>query len=207
MCEYSTKLVAWMDREMSGEESAEMERHLENCAECRMRAAKYEEMSRSFEAYCAATVAARPGQKRAQWVPVLSAAAAVVLCVAIGFRFTRPRPEPPTIAFHPAMAQPAVAPAGAPTINLDRPPSLPLTAGRTPAVHKHTARRTPAQAARLEPAEPVIRIAIPADSLFPPGALPEGVDFAADVSFAPDGSAQQMRLRPQLIRFDRRPQP
>jgi anti-sigma factor RsiW len=199
MCEHSAKLIAWIDREMSDQESTEMERHLENCAECRIRAAKYEEMSQSFEAYCATTMAVRRHQKPVYWVPLLSAAAAVVLCVAIGFRLIRPRPEAPTIAFRPVVAPPAAT--------VKRPPILPLTVGRRPAVRKHTGQHAPAQSPRLVPAEPMIQIAIPADSLLPPGALPEGVDFAADVSFAPDGSAQQMRLRPQLIRFERRPQP
>ena len=55
------------------------------------------------------------------------------------------------------------------------------------------------------PAPPAVEIAIPADAIFPPGAAPEGVSFAADVTIAPDGSAQQIRLRPQLTEFERRP--
>ena len=54
------------------------------------------------------------------------------------------------------------------------------------------------------PAEPAVEITIPADAIFPPGAVPEGVSFAADVTIAPDGSAQQIRLRPQLTEFERR---
>ena len=38
-----------------------------------------------------------------------------------------------------------------------------------------------------------------------PGAVPEGVGFTADVMIAPDGSAQQVRLHPQLTEFERRP--
>lgn len=197
MCEYPAKLMAWIDREISVQESAEMERHLENCAECRMRAAKYEQMSRSFEAYCAATMAVSPRHNQVHWVRGLYAAA--VVCLAIGFLFTRPRPEAPAIAFRPVVAPPAAT--------VDRPSSLRLTVGRRPAVRKRTGQPAPAESPLLVPPEPMIRITISADSLLPPGALPEGVDFAADVSFAPDGSARQMHVQPQLIRFERRPQP
>jgi hypothetical protein len=43
---------------------------------------------------------------------------------------------------------------------------------------------------------PAIQISIPADEMFPPGAVPEGVNFVADLSVAVDGSAQQLHLRP-----------
>jgi Putative zinc-finger len=46
------------------------------------------------------------------------------------------------------------------------------------------------------PAEPAIQIAIPAAAMFPPGAVPEGLTFIADVTIAADGSAQRLRLRP-----------
>ena len=45
-----------------------------------------------------------------------------------------------------------------------------------------------------EPA--AIQIAIPADEMFPPGAVPAGVNFVAELSIAADGSAEQLRLRP-----------
>ena len=44
-------------------------------------------------------------------------------------------------------------------------------------------------------ADPAIQIAIPADSMFPPGAVPEGVNFVASLSLA-DGSVQAIRLQP-----------
>jgi hypothetical protein len=55
------------------------------------------------------------------------------------------------------------------------------------------------------PTSPAVEIAIPADAIFPPGAIPDGVGFTAEVAIAPDGSAQQIRLRPQLMEFERRP--
>jgi hypothetical protein len=50
----------------------------------------------------------------------------------------------------------------------------------------------------------MIQIAIPADEMFPPGAVPEGMHFVADVTIAADGSAEQLRLRPRLAGFERR---
>jgi hypothetical protein len=47
------------------------------------------------------------------------------------------------------------------------------------------------------PASPAIRIAIPAEAMFPPGAVPEGVNFTADFSIAADGSAAPLRLLPR----------
>jgi hypothetical protein len=51
--------------------------------------------------------------------------------------------------------------------------------------------------------QPAIQVAIPAESIFPPGAVPEGINFTAVVSFGPDGSPQQIRLRPRLTGFER----
>jgi hypothetical protein len=44
-------------------------------------------------------------------------------------------------------------------------------------------------------AEPSIQIAIPVEAMFPPGAVPEGITFIADLSMAADGSVQGLRLR------------
>ena len=54
------------------------------------------------------------------------------------------------------------------------------------------------------PGAPAVEIAIPADAIFPPGAVPAGVSFTADVTMASDGSAEQIRLRPQLTEFEMR---
>jgi hypothetical protein len=45
-------------------------------------------------------------------------------------------------------------------------------------------------------AEPAIQIAIPADAMFPHGAVPEGMTYIANLSLAADGSVQGFRLRP-----------
>ena len=63
---------------------------------------------------------------------------------------------------------------------------------------------TPKRGENLWPNQAPVYIAIPADALFPPGALPEGVAFVADVNLRPDGSAQRLQLQPQLVGFQRR---
>ena len=45
MCEFSGKLIAWMDRELPESEAADVERHLGACAECRERLAAYKQVS------------------------------------------------------------------------------------------------------------------------------------------------------------------
>ena len=57
---------------------------------------------------------------------------------------------------------------------------------------------SPAALANLNllPAEPAIEIVIPAEAVFPPGAIPEGVSFNANLTIGADGFAQRLRLWP-----------
>jgi hypothetical protein len=192
MCDYSGKLVAWLDRELSDDETAEVQRHIRECAECRTQVRKYEQVSKSFETYCDAVVTAKVRRGMPRWVPVLSTAAVLAIAAAVALLLLRPRvelPVPPAAAM--VAAPPTVAGEPAPT------PSKVVHRRRTP---------PPSQAQNVNwlPAEPAIQIAIPAESMFPPGAVPEGVNFTADVSLAADGSARQIRLRPRLVGFERR---
>ena len=52
-----------------------------------------------------------------------------------------------------------------------------------------------AEAAKWQPNESAVQIAFPADAMFPPGAMPKGLNFVAELSIAPDGSVRQVRLR------------
>jgi hypothetical protein len=172
---------------------AEVQRHVQECIECRTQLAKYELVSRSFDAYCFAAMAAKLPRLRSRWVSLLPAAAAVALVATLAWALLRPRVQPLVPA-----SRPAVISAG--------PAIVPETA---PAERKTTHRRrapspVPVQKPQWQPPEPAIQIAIPADAMFPPGAVPDGVNFTADVSFAPDGSTQQIRLRPRLVQFERR---
>jgi hypothetical protein len=149
-------------------------------------------VSKTFDAYCDAVLAAKV-RRHPRWVPLLSVAAALVLATTLAMTLLpRPRVQP----LVPSPAEVAVRPA----VVLEGTP-LP---GRTAVHHQRTAARLRPQTANWLLPELSIQVAIPAESMFPPGAVPEGVNFTAEVSFGPDGSAQQLRLRPRLIRFERR---
>ena len=64
MCEYSGRLIAWLDRELPDEEATNVAWHLGQCAECRQAVRAYEEVSGAFlacyEARCARKAAHRP---------------------------------------------------------------------------------------------------------------------------------------------------
>jgi hypothetical protein len=47
----------------------------------------------------------------------------------------------------------------------------------------------------MQPVDTAIEIAIPAEAMFPPGAMPNGINFIAELRIAPDGSVKQVRLR------------
>jgi hypothetical protein len=194
MCDYSTKLVAWLDRELEPEEMAEVQQHLQSCDECRINLAKYQQVSKAFDGYCKAIMTGVPNCGSRRWVPVLSAAAAIlVLAVTAALRL-RTRVQPPSA---PPIA--IIRPTESPAISV--PPPAPVTRVSPHHTAPPTRKATPKW---LPPPQPAIQVAIPADSIFPPGAVPEGVNFIADVNFGPDGSARQIRLQPRLTGFERR---
>jgi hypothetical protein len=207
MCEFSGKLIAWLDCELPAEEAAEVERHLESCAECRSCVEAYNRVSGEFDAYCDAAMASSAGRGAPRWAQVAAAAGAVAALVALFFAMPRTRVEPP--AFHAQQAEVAASPA---IVAAAAPASVSPTIQR---VHRRQAiapvqiqdaNATPAQNqnAYLPPDGPMIQIAIPADEMFPPGAVPEGIHFVADLTIAADGSAARLRLRPRLTSFERR---
>ena len=196
MCKYSTKLIAWIDRELEPEPMAEMEQHLGDCGECRLNIAKYEGISKILDDYCNAVVNAEPDWDQRRWIPILSAAAAILVLVAtvtVVLRTVVQRPLPPSPTASVQLTQfPIVAEAPSPAADAIRPRRATPKLART-------------QAGKWLPLPPktAVEVAIPADSMFPPGAVPEGINFIADVSFAPDGSTRQMRLRPRLTAIER----
>ena len=208
MCEFSGKqLIAWLDRELPAEDAADVQRHLEFCAECRSRVEAYRQATAAFDqychAYCEAAMASVSGGKRrgrvlTRWEAAVLAAAAIAAL----FLFV-------------ARAHVQLSPVGAPAplVGTSAVPRSNLAAdGRQGAEPMNSSAEQTGQASASAqsydasgvPAEPAVEIAIPADAILPPGAVPEGVSFAADVTIAPDGSAQQIRLRPQLTEYERR---
>src|ERR1700752_2336226 len=95
MCEYSEKLAAWFDHELTGDENACVERHVRECAECRDRADAYAEVSRTFDAYCDAVMESKTRLRRPRWVPALSSAAAVVAAAVLLVFVLHTRVRPP----------------------------------------------------------------------------------------------------------------
>jgi hypothetical protein len=219
MCDYSGRLVAWLDREMQGNEASEMERHVAACAECRNCAAELDRVSGAFEDYCQALAQTKDERKGIGVAPIFWAAAAAIV---LALMFAYPRGQ---------VALPMQQPSITGVAKTDSSPSLAVKAAENvpaPSKADHRAARREAadrtgkggaspglcsgqgcaptkmqsQSANWVAEEPAIQIAIPSEAMFPPGAVPEGVIFVADVSFGSDGRVEQLRLRP--ARFERR---
>jgi anti-sigma factor RsiW len=206
MCDFSGKLIAWLDHELPADEAAEVELHLQGCSECRSDVDAYKRVSSEFEAYCDDTIASNVRRKARRWVPVVSAAGAVAAVVALFLALPRSRVQRPE--FDPPRVAVAASPAVVAKVLL-------APGSRTRRVHRRQV-ATPVQSqdansafaqnqnAYFPPDESVIQIAIPAEEMFPPGAVPEGMHFVADLTIAADGSAERLRLRPRLVGFERR---
>jgi hypothetical protein len=206
MCEFSGKLIAWLDRELPAEEAAEVERHLENCAECRVDVESYQRVSSEIDEYCVAAFASSAHRAASRWTPVVLGAGAAAALLALFLAMPRTRFAPPV--FH----APQAAVAASPVVNTTAAPvsvrpvhTIHRRRAATPvSVREGTAAPVQNQNAYLLPDEPMIQIAIPADEMFPPGAVPEGMHFVADLTIAADGSAERLQLRPRLAGFERR---
>ena len=186
MCDFAGKLTAWLDGELAANEATGVERHLQLCSECQERLEAYRRAVSAFDEYCAAysdsVLAARSDGKPIRRALALSAAGAVAATVA-ALLLIVPRPQIPVSPVRSmAAANAAIA-------------YQPASAAQV----------VQAQDANWTPSGVALEIAIPGDDMAPPGALPEGVGFTADVMLAPDGSAQQIQVRPQLTEFERRP--
>ena len=185
MCDVKAKLVAWLDGDLAPNEASAVQRHVEACRECRRRVATYERVSQMFDAYCDAVMAAK-APRRARWVPVL--ASALIAAAAVCLAFLRTRVVPATVIEPPVALSSAPVPA--------RPPLV-----AEPILHKPMIRRRHPSphirelAMQDQPMDAAIQIAIPAEAMFPPGTVPSGINFIADLRIAPDGSVKQVRLR------------
>ena len=188
MCDFSDKLVAWLDRELSMDEASNMERHLWVCSECRTRVDAYRKISVAVDAYCDA--ASSTSMRRVVPLPALTVigAAAAVLTLFLLRPYTHV--EKPLAIPPPAVSSQAIV--------REAPPS-PIKQ-----VHRrHSAPPAHSAPAQWLPSEQAVQIAIPAEALLPPGAAPEGVNFVADLTIAPDGSAQRLRFESQLVAVER----
>ena len=179
MCDFSGRLVAWMDRELPNTEAVDVERHVRDCSECRRRVDAYEEVRCAFVSFCNVVTGATKRRRLPPWVPVLStAAAAGVLLLVFQPAAVKRIPVRPRVAHPP------------PVIVLE---TAPRPAKKVQRQHVMASMKTPNEKWAL--AEPAIQIAIPVEAMFPPGAVPEGTTFIADLSMAADGSVQGLRLQ------------
>jgi hypothetical protein len=216
MCDFSGRLIAWLDKEVPEGEAAVVERHLKVCVECQSRLVAYQQVSRTFDAYCDAEIASEKRPSLPRWIPAMSATAAAAVAVAALFLMfprgliVRPQVNSPTA--HSARATDPRMGAAHPVAALETPPSAVSRVGqvdrRNPAapVPRRSAGAARAQVheAGALPARPAIEITIPSDAMFPPGAVPEGVSFVAEVILGADGSAERLRLQPQFVTWERR---
>ena len=206
MCDFSGKLIAWLDHELPAEEATVVERHLQDCSECRSSVDAYKKVSGEFDAYCDAAIASSVRRGVPTWAPITAAAGAAAAFVALFLVIPRTRVELP--AFHLPQAAVAASPAVVAA-------AVPASVSSIQKIHRRrtvksastrNANAAPAQSqnAYLPPDEPMIQIDIPADEIYPPGAVPEGMHFVADLTIAADGSAEGLRLRPRFAGFERR---
>jgi hypothetical protein len=189
MCDLNLRLVAWIDGELPEEEGVTIEQHVQSCAECRQRVATYKATSGDFSGYYSAVTRPAPEpqspRKLSRWVPFAIAAAAAVVAALLLLPHAQnqvARPLQAAKVTSPVAQEPTAEPA-------EQAQSVPVIAKRRP-----VPRRSHLVHEDWAIGQPAIQIAIPADSVFPPGAVPEGVTYIANVSFAADGSVQGFRL-------------
>ena len=184
MCEQP--LVAWIDGELHPLEAARVEDHVKECGKCAARVESYRGISDEVRVWSRAQPHAplrarwRVG-RTAAWAAV-AAAAVVVLGAAL---YSRPEPRR------------EVALMTRPQVDLRAETRLSSAPAVTAPVR--TRERAVARRPAVEPvvyAGAVVRVALPADELLPPGAVPAGTQILADVTFAADGSPTAIRLLP-----------
>jgi hypothetical protein len=216
MCDFSGKLIAWMDGELSEGEAGTTEAHVEACADCRSRLEVFRQVSDGFAAYCDAAIAlAGPQPKISRWMfAVAGATAALALLLVLLPKRSAQTPQPTNrhsaVAVGTATSAAEVRPpaATAPGLSASRPQRIPAKApepaSTVNAVQRVVTARAPVRSVESAPAEPSVEIAIPVDAMFPPGAVPPGMSFTAELIVSADGSAEQLGLRPCLAGFERR---
>jgi hypothetical protein len=173
MCEYSGRLVAWLDnelpdQELPDQEATNVEWHVRHCAECRKAVRAYQEVSGAFLVCYEAAIVARPRSRMT--LRIAGSVAAAVAILALVLLAQQPRLERlsvrlPSPAHAPAMAFEKSAPP-APAVAVRQQPAAPAP------IHSQWMAE-----------EPVVEVALPADGLFPPGAVPQGFSFIAEVRF------------------------
>jgi anti-sigma factor RsiW len=189
MCDLQGKLISWLDCELPSDEAVEVERHTEGCKECRSRLAAYRQVSETLDVYCDAVVAAKIHYRIPRWVPALASAIAAVVAIFLVFPTSRIEParvEPPPVFIPTTASIPVPTPQAVELVPRKKIHRRPLSPVQD---------RVEGRAVKWQPMETAVQIAIPAEAMLPPGAMPNGLNFVAELSIAPDGSVRQIRLR------------
>jgi hypothetical protein len=167
MCNFSGKLIAWLDHELGEAEAVNVEWHVRRCAECRCAVNAYRQISGAFLGCYEAAVIVQRRRKMPLWAWGAVAAAVILLVIFLAqpraekLAVNLPaRPQAPPMAFEKPAFQKAVPPARIPAVRV---------------------RRVAAPMPRWIAEEPTVEVALPADALFPPGAVPSGFSFIADI--------------------------
>jgi anti-sigma factor RsiW len=210
MCDVQGQLIGWIDRELPADQAGEVARHVETCEECRHWVATYGQVDEAFDAYCDVVMAAKAPRRGSRFVPVFAAAvvfAASVMLLAL--LRTRVEPSPivaPTVASA-SVPNPVTPPATEPArrkVTMRRHSAATERHTHQVFVHvyaldmsrmRRVTPHVPERGAEVQAMESAIEIAIPAEAMFPPGAVPNGINFIAELRIAPDGSVKQVRLR------------
>jgi len=187
MCDAQLKLVAWLDGEVPTDEAAAIEAHLRECETCQARIVAYKNASEGFNLCCDALFITKAKAKTLRWVPAIPVAAAAVLILSFVV-FSRRLAAPPSL--------PEVSPVAVSTLStVPTPVPVPSPALHKPVHRKPSRPPAPQSVQRWQPAERAVEIAIPAESIFAPGAMPEGMRIIGELRIGPDGSVRQVRFR------------
>jgi len=196
MCELRDKIMAWLDGEIPGGEATEIERHIHRCEECKQRMASYKEISAAIVSHCESRFISRvrpPLRLRSKPVFAFAAAAALVLVLARHAGHER-RPSQLQVNEVVQSAVPGIA--GKSLVAPDGSSSKPVHRQGSIRVSARPEPQRYARKGNSVSGESVVQITIPAESMFAPGAVPQGASFSAELILAPDGSAQSIRLHP-----------
>jgi len=192
MCDFQPKLVAWLDNELPENQAAEVKKHVQACEQCRTERDRYEQVSKTFEAYCDALTSAKTHPNVFRWVPAVSGALLAVAATVLFLTWQGPRidPRPPAT---PRAAVTVQALAAEPVLSAE--PVAPKKIHRRQVILP-VQEQVQQSTAKWQPPDTAVQITIPAETMFAPGAIPEGMNFVAELSIGPDGSVERLRLRP-----------
>lgn len=201
MSECPGRLIAWLDTELPSEEAAAIEQHVSSCRMCRERIAMYRRIDADVRAYRKSVMEAKFHRRAGEWLLASGAAAFAAAGVLALFTVVPPaQVAPPPGPAGPLVARPPVHPnelAGLvpPRVQRAEVQAVPKRVMKPSRTHR-AASATGLADLNWVPAEPAIEIVIPAEAVFPPGAIPEGVSFNANLTIGADGFPQRLRLWP-----------